>query len=506
MRAPDRRRLQPFLVPCSVGRLQRTRRKFFQFFVVATLSVFAHGTTAEQSVPRVWDADELERFEVPLAAAERSARHVSPDYYYRMAIRPIYKSYPIYAPGREPPGYLDWLERQDPEVVFNPEALRTDSDWIAAGESVFDAPIGYGATFKLSQVRDRAWYEANQVPVTGDGIMPFSRYVIRKKGVVEVGSGACLMCHARVMPDGTLLKGAQGNFPVDRVIGFNLRAQGAGAPDAGQFLQSIRVGQRLFFAMPWLRPDPAARVDTMTLEDIARVYGTIPPGVTTRVNLSVFTPAQIPDLIGVEDRRHLDHTGIVLQRSIADLMRYVALVQGANSFDRFGDFALLDSLPSASAVERYSDEQLYALARYLYSLKPPPNPNRVDAAARRGRRIFERQKCGMCHTPPLYTSNAITPAIGFTVPPEHLKRYTIIPRSVGTDPDLALRTRKGTGYYKVPSLKGVWYRGPFQHAGAAKTLEDWFDPSRTSRVPGHAFGLALNASDRAALISFLKTL
>jgi hypothetical protein len=36
-------------------------------------------------------------------------------------------------------------------------------------------------------------------------------------------------------------------------------------------------------------------------------------------------------------------------------------------------------------------------------------------------------------------------------------------RSVGTDPELALRTRKGTGYYKVPSLKGVRYRGQFQH-------------------------------------------
>jgi hypothetical protein len=30
--------------------------------------------------------------------------------------------------------------------------------------------------------------------------------------------------------------------------------------------------------------------------------------------------------------------------------------------------------------------------------------------------------------------------------------------SVDTDPGLALSTRNGTGYYKVPSLKGVWYR------------------------------------------------
>jgi hypothetical protein len=35
--------------------------------------------------------------------------------------------------------------------------------------------------------------------------------------------------------------------------------------------------------------------------------------------------------------------------------------------------------------------------------------------------------------------------------------------SVKTDSGLALRTRKGTGYYKVPSLKGVWYRGRYLH-------------------------------------------
>jgi hypothetical protein len=95
-------------------------------------------------------------------------------------------------------------------------------------------------------------------------------------------------------------------------------------------------------------------------------------------------------------------------------------------------------------------------------------------------------------------------------------------RSVGTDPDLALRTRRGTGYYKVPSLKGVWYRGPFEHSGSVATLEGWFDPRRlrddyvptgfkgygvrTRAVKGHEFGLNLSATDKAALIAFLKAL
>jgi hypothetical protein len=69
-----------------------------------------------------------------------------------------------------------------------------------------------------------------------------------------------------------------------------------------------------------------------------------------------------------------------------------------------------------------------------------------------------------------------------------------------------MQTRKGTGYYKVPSLKGAWYRGPFQHAGAVQTLDEWFDPARLERVPGHPFGLTLTPADRRALVAFINTL
>ena len=443
--------------------------------------------------PRTWDEAALASMELPLANPASSPKHVSADYYYRMTARPIYKSYPIYAPGREPAGYFEMLAQQEPEVIAEP-----------SGEEVFDSPLGYGATFKMSQVRDPEWYKRVEVPVTKDGTMPFSRYVVRKKGTVEVGGGSCLMCHARVMPDGSLVKGAQGNFPVDRAIAYNLREQSAASPRPEALLDSIRLGQKTFFSVPWLTPDPIDRVSTLSMDEIVATYAAIPPGVTTRVNLSLFQPAQIPDLIGIKDRHFLDHTGMVQQRTIEDVMRYVALVQGANSFDHFGTFALLDPLPDPTRLERYSDENLFALAQYLYSLQPPANPNKSGAASERGRRIFTSEGCVNCHTPPLYTSNKLTPVDGFKVPDEALQRYPIIERSVGTDPGLALQTRKGTGYYKVPSLKGVWYRSPLQHRGEVKSLEEWLDPQR--RTKGHPFGLKLKPADRAALIAFLRTL
>jgi Di-haem oxidoreductase, putative peroxidase len=180
------------------------------------------------------------------------------------------------------------------------------------------------------------------------------------------------------------------------------------------------------------------------------------------------------------------------------------------------------TLPTPATQRRYSDEQLYALALYLYSLRPPPNPNSFDAVAARGKTVFGREGCATCHTPPLYSNNKLTPAEGFTIPDGHRKQYDILPIAVGTDPGLALKTRRGTGYYKVPSLRGLWYRGMFPHDGSCATLEDWFDPRRlsddyvptgfrgfgikTRAVKGHAFGLGLSTDDRRALVAFLKTL
>jgi hypothetical protein len=236
---------------------------------------------------------------------------------------------------------------------------------------------------------------------------------------------------------------------------------------------------------------------------------------------------QVPDLIGVKDRRYLDHTGLVRHRDIGDFMRYAAINQGADLLASYGGFIPADvprftQRPAPGTRLRYSDEQLYALTRYVYSLQPPPNPTAFDSLAERGQQIFERQDCAMCHTPPLYTNNKLTPAEGFQIPPEHLEIFDILRISVGTDPTLALRTRRGTGYYKVPSLKGLWYRDMFPHDGSCATLEDWFDPARLRddyvptgfkgygierrAVPGHEFGLRLSVEDKRALIAFLKTL
>ena len=509
------------------------RRSLAVIFAVtwgATISA-EHGRRPTIAIPRTWDDAEIARHEVPLADPVGSPRHASSDYYYRIPVRPIYKGYPVYAPGREPAGYLEGLKQQEPVVIWDDKdkapPLETEADWIRAGQTVFEAPLGALPYFRIEDVRDPDWVEATGAPVAADGTLPVFQYLVRRKGTVELGSNACAFCHTRVMPDGGVLRGAQGNFPVQRAFAYGVRHSYAAAGDKEAFAARLHGFVKSLHAAPWMRPDPEAPVGSMSVEEIASVFEVVPPSASLRHRSNSFLAVQVPDLIGVKERRYLDRTGLEVHRSIGDMMRYAAMNQGGDSLASYAGFIPaggpgFQERPAPESRSRYSDEQLYALALYIYSLAPPPNPNEGDALAVRGRGVFEREHCGSCHTPPLYTNNKLTPASGFQVPPDHWKTYDILPVSVGTDTRLTLTTRRGTGYYKVPSLQGLWYRSAFPHDGSCATLEDWFDPARlkddyvptgfkgygvrTRAVPGHEFGLALSPEDKHALITFLKTL
>jgi hypothetical protein len=485
---------------------------------LSTFLVAADKTPYRPQIPKAWIEAELEQMDVPVSQPAYSQKAVSPDYYYRIPVTPIYKSYPVYAPGRVPAGYMEKLKRLPPELAFDPARLRTKEDWIRAGEIVFDAPTAYDAEVNMGEVTNAAWYSATGVPIAKDGTVPWVRYVIRGTGNVEVGNLSCGFCHTRVLPDGSVVKGAQSNFSFDRAIAFRERHRGTPS--------EIRNNWLGLFTVQW-DPDMQHRLERSSVEEILAAHEAIPPGVFARNRSNPFYPPALPDLIGVKDRRYLDRTGSTRHRGTADLMRYASLAQGVEFLSNFGGFIpsgeeKFSKLPPPQTQERFSDEQLYALAMYLYSLQPPPNPNRLDAMAEAGRRVFQREGCAVCHAPPHYTNNMLLPVRGFSIPQEHLHKYDILNVPIETDPRLTLLTRRGTGYYKVPSLRGVWYRSAFEHNGSVATLEDWFDERRlrddyvptgfrgygvkTRPVPGHEFGLKLSPTDKKSLIAFLRTL
>jgi len=118
----------------------------------------------------------MANLELPFVDSVWSPKHISAEYYCRIPVQPIYKQYPVFAASHEPPGYLEWLQWQDPQILWDDEGMPVCSKDRQIGsrpsELVFDAHIFFDFA-------------------------------------VTVGSFSCGMCHTRVMPDGTILKGAQ---------------------------------------------------------------------------------------------------------------------------------------------------------------------------------------------------------------------------------------------------------------------------------------------------------
>jgi hypothetical protein len=137
-----------------------------------------------------------------------------------------------------------------------------------------------------------------------------------------------------------------------------------------------------------------------------------------------------------------------------------------------------------------------ALARYLWKLGEtlPAIPD----AKSPGGALFAAQ-CAGCHA-----------GSGFTGAPRPLAE-------IGTDPTLGLSPDRGTGMYRVPSLRGVSARPTLLHDGTLTDVASLLDPARLAdgfqggargpgAVRGHELGLSLSASDRAALVDYLRSL
>ena len=469
-------------------------------------------------IPQVWDEKELVGWALPLAGLNLPPTHYTAREYYAAPLANL-RTYPVYYPGREPSGYWDFILRRSPEKLVPGERSREDEDWIRLGRRVFEEldfpPFRSADPRLIEQIRSLDHVTALGVEPQPDGTIFGIRWVVTPKGI-QLGISECAFCHAGHVA-GKIVHGiprdSRGNAFTARLV-----SEGNSRLHLGEPLSMILYRN---FAVPWRPSDVHESLKHLSHAELLKLVRSSSPGIAVRRNGSPFHPTKIPDLVGIRDRKYLDHTATHRHRGIGDLMRYAAWITGSDPSD-FGPHRMLTDQQRRVSF-RYPDELLYALARYIYSLEPPANPNPRGAQAAAGEAIFRRERCVECHTPPLYTNNKLTLAQGFVPPAQHLKSLDIMQVSVGTDPGLAMETRKGTGYYKVPSLRGVWYRRRFLHDGSLTSLEEVFNPERlntgqrlrgsgvehavaTRPVPGHPFGLSLRQEERAQLLAFLRTL
>jgi len=476
--------------------------------------------------PRIWDDAALKDWAV-------SVRNMRPKHYssaeYYAAPADNLRSYPVYHPDREPAGYLDSLRKRGPEPLIELGKARTKAEWIKEGARVWDE-------FDLLQVRTsdfrvidyvRSPEAIKKYPLrtTKDGQLFDFRWVVDKGGNLQLSVRECSACHTRVTRDGSVISGSQGNFPPPPAAPmFNFMFSVFSLPkEPGEDPASPGESVYSQWGVPWFPDDIHLRLKSMSPPEVQGLIDADAPGTIARFNGSPYFTTKMPSLIGVRHSRYLDATGTHRNRGPEDIARYAALVTVADD-GAIGPHKFFTEYQRRIRI-RYSDDALYALGMFIYyGLEEPKNPNQPDDLSRRGQKVFSSTGCVACHTPPNYTNGMLISVDGFTPPDDEETKSLHIMRGVrvGTNPGGAMLTRKATGYYKVPSLLGLWHRELIEHSGSIGSLDDWFDRKRLSEdyvpsgwkgpgvknraVPGHEFGLDLPADDKRALVAFLKTL
>jgi hypothetical protein len=337
---------------------------------------------------------------------------------------------------------VDW--EAEPATRLEPEAFpQTQAEWISLGRRVFyEYPLRADATYGALVTLEGALEQTGFLLV--DDAWVGLRLFQDNDGTIAVGE-TCSQCHSSIGPDGALT-GAKSNRAMD-------------------------VGATRLLVAGLTPGDLPPELDSTSAADWDRLG----PGRSDVLGDGVFNPFAFPDFGGLGEQPLLHHNANWWQRGTATLA-----VRCDTLF-----------ITSNSRESRLPRVLVWALAVYIRSLEPsPPLRTRSEVPeADRGEEVFSEAGCSGCHVPPLYTSD--TPmAVG----------------AIGTDPSAGESPSRGTGYYRIPSLRGIARLAPYLHHGAFESLEAMFTPGRDDAEPGHTYGLNLSEADRTALIAFLETI
>ena len=188
------------------------------------------------------------------------------------------------------------------------------------------------------------------------------------------------------------------------------------------------------------------------------------------------------------------------------------------------DLPIEDALKRIDAVESYrtafqaiferpfsADDLARTLATYVRSIRSGESPydrfvagdtTALTEEQQRGREVFNRSTCGICHREPLFTDERFWNT-GVAWNPE--TGYTDTGRF-----DVSKNDRE-RGSFKTPTLREVARTAPYMHDGSLATLADvveFYDKggraNRNMIFPLRP--LNLSADDKQALVKFLESL
>lgn len=164
-----------------------------------------------------------------------------------------------------------------------------------------------------------------------------------------------------------------------------------------------------------------------------------------------------------------------------------------------------DSLPAGTdpAPEPELNARGLELTDAFVRLLAAPAPLKPSRDARRGRDVFMRSGCPSCHVPVLQTGDNPIAALSH----KEVAAYTdLLLHDMGSDlADICFGLATPSEFRTEP-LMGLRLATQFLHDGRAKTPEQAIDMHGGEGTRARDLFRALPASDRAALLAFLKTL
>ncbi|MGH8247974.1 MAG: hypothetical protein ACREUU_16250, partial [Gammaproteobacteria bacterium] len=278
-------------------------------------------------VPKTWDEKLLADWATPIAALGARPGHFSETEYYKAPIDNL-RTYPVYFPGREPAGYWEMLQKIGPKPLIEPTTLKTETDWIRAGKRVFEE-LDVPAVRRLEpeiikKARNPETYAEWRGKPRPDGTIFDLRWVPTDKGVA-LGGTNCAACHERLMPDQTILHGAPPNEDGSPLAGDVFRWASSPIPLYGD---TPPMSFWRSFSVPWMKDDVHEGMKAKSPPELTRITFRIGAahGLFPRWNGSPYYTTKMPDLIGIKDRKYIDHTATHRHRGPGDVMRYAALV------------------------------------------------------------------------------------------------------------------------------------------------------------------------------------
>ncbi|MGH7645734.1 MAG: di-heme oxidoredictase family protein [Gemmatimonadales bacterium] len=158
----------------------------------------------------------------------------------------------------------------------------------------------------------------------------------------------------------------------------------------------------------------------------------------------------------------------------------------------------VDPLPEPELRQREVD-LTDAFVRFL----APPAPKTISGAAKDGQRLFGEIGCASCHVPTLRTGNHPVKALSG----QKVSAYTdLLLHDMGAeraDICLALAT---PSEFRTEPLMGLRHAERFLHDGAAATVEQAIELHGGESAASRDRFKGLSASQRAAVVAFLKAL